>query len=538
MSRAGRFRISPRILACAAPLAILLAVALWLRWPSLHECLWLDELHSAWASSGSWSVVAERARIGNQSPLYFYALKLCLDVGGPDEVPARLLSVLPNLMVIAMLYWIALRWTGSVTLAVAIAAVAACDPKFIFYGTETRPYALVQLLALTAVICFADTCQRGQRVARLEWILASVLLCYLHYTAVVIPLASLPGYLWLRWRQAVSVYSWRQYVADTAVAAVATMPLWAHMAEVAARRDQWSQFISRPDDWSWIGKMDLDLFVLVPLLAFTMALAVERATGRSASGDMPPPPTGGTPPPAAKVFAWWDELDPPACLPELCWIFALTGIAVLYAVAITGLAPVMLYRYLIVVPPLALLGWLVLLRRLSRLGRVLFLVTMACYCLYGMDYAPRWWHERPLIAGRGDRWDKVAAQTSRDAAPILLRSGFIESNQLLDVNPFDLQPTEQELVEYCLAPLNAIYDFGEREVQWPLPNQLSDYDAQAMAQLLEDAEAAWIILRIPPRRYEESMKWTDSLIEAHGGGEITSKKWYGPILLLRVRFSP
>jgi hypothetical protein len=93
------------------------------------------------------------------------------------------------------------------------------------------------------------------------------------------------------------------------------------------------------------------------------------------------------------------------------------------------------------------------------------------------------------------------------------------------------------LVEYCLGPLHALYDFGDpARMQWPLPNDLTRYDALPVAAALGDSREAWIILRISRKRYKESIAWTQRLIAARGGGNVVSESWHGRLLLVRLEF--
>ena len=511
------------------PLFLVLFLAVAVRWTALHEGLWLDELHSTWAAEGDWSEVSSRARYGNQSPLYFYLLKALLSAGPTDEWWARLPSLIPCLLTVSLIYCLVLQATASVKAAVAVSLAATVDPKFIFYGTEARPYALVQLIAIATVVGFARCAARSSRPLRLAWIGGSIVLCYLHYTAVVIPAATLPILFWLKVRYGREVtYAWSEYSRDILTVIVVTAPLSTHMFEIAGRRQQWTQFVTPPEGWRWLAHLDLDYWVLAPLLLFATArLCRKFCAMKFGSGQ------GGQ---SRKVAAAPSSDSARNYVGEAAWGFTFLPVLVVYAIAATGSAPVMLYRYLIVVPPMAMLGWTVLIRHLGGLGKVFFAISLLAYCVYGMGYYSRWQREKPLLESRGESWGDVAEMVRQDRIPILLRSGYIEANGVDGIDIEDQSAADRELVEYCLGPIHASYDFGSHRIEWPLPNELPDYDVEPVARLLSEQREAWIILRIPNRRKRESYDWVERLFEARGGGSYLSKNWFGRILLLRVRF--
>jgi hypothetical protein len=524
------------------PLLFILLAAVAVRWESLNESLWLDELHSAWVISGDWTDVAQRARIGNQSPLYFYVLKCCRGIGGSYEPCIRLPSLLSVLATTIMLYLIALRATGSTAIGALVATVAAFDPKFIFYATEARPYAVVQMVALMTVACFYCCVQTPTMPRRVAWITGSVLLCYLHYTAVLVPLTTALVLVWLwRSRGAVVQYSLTAYTIDISLVVISTVPLWSHMLQIAGRRQQWEQFIPRPTGWTWFAKLDLDFLLLVPLLTF-LAIRFVAEKKKQSSDDESVKRTG------AATAATWSPHH--VMFGVVTWLFALTPIVIVWTVSAGGWAVVLLYRYVIFVPPIALLTWCSMAHRLTSWRQSLFIAVVLGYCVYGMGYATRWQQDRTFIRARGEDWRAVAAVVRRDKAPILLRSGFVEAEQLMQVPPIDewdragagphgserRSKAGADLVEYCLGPLHAIYDFGEpSRIQWPLPNNLTEYDVKPVSDLLVDAREAWIILRISRKRYKESLAWAEALITARGGGTVVAEK-YGSLWLLRLEF--
>ena len=73
-----------------AALAICLVAAA-LRIPPLRDSLWLDELHTAWCAIGPLDEVAERAAMGNQSPVFYWLEWLLIEILGASESTLRLI---------------------------------------------------------------------------------------------------------------------------------------------------------------------------------------------------------------------------------------------------------------------------------------------------------------------------------------------------------------------------------------------------------------------------------------------------------------
>ena len=146
----------------------------WLRLHEAGESLWVDELHTAWCAEGSLAEVASRSAIGNQSPLYFYAVWFITQVFGHSEWSLRALSLACGIALPAALFGLVRNWTSAtdlpdhaetqpandgVNLAALVAALLVTfDPLAIFYAQESRPYACVQLVAVEHLFVFARCC--------------------------------------------------------------------------------------------------------------------------------------------------------------------------------------------------------------------------------------------------------------------------------------------------------------------------------------------------------------------------------------------
>jgi hypothetical protein len=130
--------------------AFIVAIGGWLRFQvATHDFLWLDELHTGWVvDAPAFSDITSRASDGNQTPFFFWITYLFIQLPIQPELGLRSTSLLAGiaLNVIAPLWvW---RWSGSRLGALLTAALITSDLNFIYYSTEARPYALVQLLGM------------------------------------------------------------------------------------------------------------------------------------------------------------------------------------------------------------------------------------------------------------------------------------------------------------------------------------------------------------------------------------------------------
>ncbi|MCC9656587.1 glycosyltransferase family 39 protein [Rhodopirellula halodulae] len=179
---------------------VLFVLTFAVRWPFTGESFWIDELHTSWCITGELSQVAERARMGNQQPLYFWCMWLWQSIVSPSSWPSypaecllRLSSVLCVSLSSVVLFRAVLA-VGSSFIAATFAGLAlALDRNAGFFGTELRPYAVV-ILCATFSLFFAALLLRDPRNQRLSsWIglHASVLVAALMHITSLLTLAPL-----------------------------------------------------------------------------------------------------------------------------------------------------------------------------------------------------------------------------------------------------------------------------------------------------------------------------------------------------------
>lgn len=192
---------SPLSLPAMRPLhpLLLLLLALLTTLPSLtvvRESFWIDELHSVWVVLGEWNDIPARAWEGNQTPLYFYWLKLWGNGLGFTEPALRVLSWLCMTGAIWLAYLtlqrslfpqgkLDLLESARNRLAISIGCMMLwgwLDWSMWFYATEVRPYAFVTL-ALFGLLWLSDERRDSRRPGNFGWVVVSILAIHLHLTA-------------------------------------------------------------------------------------------------------------------------------------------------------------------------------------------------------------------------------------------------------------------------------------------------------------------------------------------------------------------
>ena len=167
----------------------LVLLGAWLRCAQVHESLWLDELHTSWVVADGAGAVADRARAGNQSPLYFGLVWGVVQLLGHHEWTLRLISLAAGIGLILGTYALVWHWSRSVASGLFAALLVAISRDCIFYAQEARPYALLQLSAVAHAALFVELVQRPTRARRMVLVVGAAWLFYLHYTSFLFLLA-------------------------------------------------------------------------------------------------------------------------------------------------------------------------------------------------------------------------------------------------------------------------------------------------------------------------------------------------------------
>lgn len=258
---------------------VFLLLGLLLRAHDLGHGLWLDELHTAWTVGGGLDDVAPRVRIGNQSPTYFYLEWGIVQVFGVSEISLRWLSLCASMGLIVVATWATWRWTASGVAMVAVAGLLALDRLFIFYAQDARPYALLHLIALFQLLAMVEVLSRARPSWRIELVISSVALLYIHYSAALFLLAEAVvvtvAWLWKK-RLLRGPYRAGNAIFDSLVVLVLAVPLMPAVFEVASRRGNWAEFIPRPRLHDLATMFPLDVWLLYPALAVGVLLLLKQ----------------------------------------------------------------------------------------------------------------------------------------------------------------------------------------------------------------------------------------------------------------------
>jgi uncharacterized membrane protein len=159
-----------------------------------HQGFWFDEADTALLvhfSPGDMLGLIPQSE--STPPLYYCVAWVWARVFGFHEAELRSLSAVCGVLVVPVAYGIG-RWLSTRRVALALAALTACNPLLIWYSQEARSYEMLVLLGslalLTCVWARADP--TPQRLA--AWAVACALALATHYYAA---LAVLPQAAWL-----------------------------------------------------------------------------------------------------------------------------------------------------------------------------------------------------------------------------------------------------------------------------------------------------------------------------------------------------
>ncbi len=523
-----------------------------LRWPGLAafvgvfwagcatgESLWLDELHSSWSVSGSWSDVAARAGQGNQSPLFFYCVfGLVRTLGNLGGMPGELLLRLPSVVCWGLTLFVCLwivaqgrsclpspgetqlkrrplkprpfkqrprKWGQTLNarllgsdprpaMGVALVLWLLLDRIQLFYATEARVYAMVQLISLLGWCCIyylasKDNLQTVGRIIFL-WCGLSVLLISLHLTAALACAWQIACGTWILYNCQSRTNMARLQVLWAAAVAMVLMALgvaWQLSLQVWEHRQQWASFAG---DASWsalVGLFPLAAY-LVPVATargvdwlcsigqFVRPLGQRRAHRQTARGPLSvrfnkPPDAPGPLKSHAAQWLWWIAAAGP-------WLSA-------WCVTSLGIAPVFHRRFVIVAAiPLVLIaiGQLALIRRPAL--RWLAVLGVAAWLAISQGTLDNWRSGAWYGWQRAEGWRQaslfVQSQVKRGET-VWCYSGLIEASGA------EL-PLTDSLDQYLSFPLRGLYQLVDAQGAPLAPRALIGDGASWRGQLLAAAE--------------------------------------------------
>ncbi len=485
-------RMNPRIVDMLV-VGILLFLGWAIRYPQIHDSLWLDELHTSWTVDAGLGEVAPRAQMGNNQPAWFYleyCVTRCLGVG---EFSLRLISLVSGLACIVTALVIAWRMTGSRCAAIVAGSLVLTDPNALFFSIEARPYALVQWVGLIQVAAFnkwfmtlhsavtsdgdaeAPTdaaCARVGVAATRRWGVAwwvlSVLLFQLHCTTFLLPLAQLalalvfaPG----RSSRIAFCAVWFLFVGTTLLSLPGLMDIY-------DRRAAWNAFVRIPSAMRLLDVFPLGAYLFPVSLLCVLEWGMRHfgwqshdasaCVGRAES-------RGGAKAalhhraPATESIRRRDR--------QIVFVTLQFALPLLIAFLLTRTDTARLFfrRYLMVVSllPMLLAGLLV-----ARIRGVRFRVAAAVLViLVGVAWEGplnRAWHSGKFVRRSQEDWRSVMTVINRRSNAgdvVYLASDLIESERLHDFDDYE----NARFRSYCAYPLEGLYAIRDDLVLISLP---------------------------------------------------------------------
>jgi hypothetical protein len=434
-------------------------IGLVLRLVNVRESLWLDELHTGWVVKDGWSEVAWRAQIGNQSPLWFYAVKVVTSLGGESELTLRLLSLIAGTALIPVAFWLVRVSVftrdqnvhrACVLAALLASALVALDPNCIFYATEARPYACLQLCAAMQFGLFVQILQQPTTRLRIGWMLLTALAFHLHYTGILILLGECTVLLfyYLLSRKPVPYRPWRAMF-DWQIAAMLCLPAIGHVLEVGRRREMWNSMSEIPGFAELFKLFPLSATVVVGLFACGF-VGVSWFRNRQISK----PPARWTP---LLVVALW---------------FFVPLLAAFAALAATHfeLNPVYIRRYLMAVAigPMLLTALFVAHVPSIRWQWLLAICALG-YGVYESNMVQQICEDGRTIPSRGEDWRGAVAWLAKEHAQhpqlVLVDAGLVEDSSgfpvvILIAGKEKIKSVVERQLQYRAFPLRSAYAFS------------------------------------------------------------------------------
>jgi len=508
-----------------------LLVATFLRFMvATHDPLWLDEQHTAWCSHTSCdqTTVELRARLGNQQPLYFRTIRLfrgglALLSFDPDSILSlRLPTILAGLGVLGMACHLCHTWTKCWVATAGVACFIAIDQEFLFYGTEARPYAGMQLASMfqiyffwhwlkqTGIVPGLDQPAQTQTKSALLYasgvVASSLLIIQFHITGVWLLLAELillasvfaGSFFRTTWRQRIA---WRSLLISgglvVALLSLFLVKTWHDNTGLVVRSENW-KLISQPADLMWQLVAVLGSWSLILSLVWGLNFLSHRTKAKSSQ----PPPS------KPKQLLTTDASAGSIGNPRFCWAMGLVVLwslvpmlAVLVCEA-TGIAPLALKRYALVGSSGFPLG-IGLIVTLAADRRVRMLISFAVVAVVFASQSWWWqWLNAGQIQLRFEDWGAPIAEVNRAEKnlPILLFSNLIEDGEAFT----DLDANFQEYLAFPLRGLPAVDRTQATIIPCPTLHfhQLSE-DAWSK---IKEQEKTWLIIR-------GSIKLQDALID-------------------------
>lgn len=162
------------------------------------QSLWYDEAFSAYLARLPLAEITSLTAGDIHPPLYYYLLHFWVTLAGSTEFALRFLSAVASTLTVPAVFLLTLELglgsdaTGhqpsrrGVATALAVAAITAISPAYVWYAQEARMYALLTLLGVLTSISLLRWLQRpdgGSNRDLVAWCALSVTAVYIHFYA-------------------------------------------------------------------------------------------------------------------------------------------------------------------------------------------------------------------------------------------------------------------------------------------------------------------------------------------------------------------
>lgn len=474
-------------------LLALFVVGVFLRCYPIHEHVWVDELHTAWAALGKGEQFAQRVRLGNNGPVYFCLVQAIVNWLGASEWTLRFVSVVAGISLIPLTYLLVRSWDGSNEASLLATGLIAIDSHAVFYSVEARPYVVVQLMSLLHLFLFTKLLREKSSVwIWIGWVLSGILMFHLHCTSALIFVAEVVAFaILLFWRTDIKL-NWIYFLLGLLLILVGMLPGIGLVREVAARRDNWSMFIERTrNPLRILWEFPLATYLFAPLVVAQVSFGVKRLRMRTASDE--------------------DDLDAMEQIEDensqqqisvricmvvaLCWLFV--PLVVAWVLTERDIVRLFFRRYLMASSvALAPLSALIVTRyfverRLAFWGSCL-LFLLGVSTISSARYIR---HGTGALAHSAENWRTPvsiinASEDEETRDPVVLYSGLIEAAHWHDSEDLSQQA-------YCEFPIRGLYSIADDRKVISLPTRKPlDLSAAKIEKLREAAaQGFWLLVR-------------------------------------------
>lgn len=145
-----------------------------------QKSLRLDETQSVWQASHSLSFIWEYMLKNVHLPLHNTLLHFWMRMFGTSETALRSLAVIPGILSLPALYFLAKELVSKRAATVAY-LLAAISPFWIWYSREIRMYTLLTLITILSYLFYVKIMKTNKLKYYLLYILVNAIGMYIHY---------------------------------------------------------------------------------------------------------------------------------------------------------------------------------------------------------------------------------------------------------------------------------------------------------------------------------------------------------------------